>query len=238
MKPKNGFVYAITFKNKTKIGRSINPDKRVNAVLSQCGVSRNECEIYIVETGDYYKCEVNSHALLSRFRGVGEWFYVDHANAINAINRNVKPLIKINDMDIDYLERFKSMFSQARHEDDEKIESHMRFYGCVPYTDGSKYFTILPTYEKTDESECIFDYVFKFIHGFISFQIEHDEHACWDFNGIFNSLDARSLGDIAVMEKIVANAVSDGINAGLEYKDIFQLAKNRCKLALPAIGFK
>lgn len=53
-----------------------------------------------------------------------------------------------------------------------------------------------------------------------------------------DSLDARSLGDIAVMEKIVANAVSDGINAGLEYKDIFQLAKNRCKLALPAIGFK
>jgi hypothetical protein len=53
-----------------------------------------------------------------------------------------------------------------------------------------------------------------------------------------DSLDARSLGDIAVMEKIVANAVSDGINADLEYKDIFQLAKNRCKLALPAIGVK
>jgi phage regulator Rha-like protein len=53
-----------------------------------------------------------------------------------------------------------------------------------------------------------------------------------------DKLDARTLGDIAVMEKIVANAVSDGINAGLEYKDIFQLAKNRCKLALPAIGVK
>ena len=53
-----------------------------------------------------------------------------------------------------------------------------------------------------------------------------------------DSLDTRSLGDIAVMEKIVANAVSDGINAGLEYKDVFQLAKNRCKLALPAIGVK
>ncbi len=238
MQPKNGFVYAITFKDKTKIGRSINPDKRVNAVLSQCGISRNECEIYIVETGDYYKCEVNSHALLSRFRCVGEWFSVDHVNAINAINRNVKPLIKINDIDIDYLERFKSMFNQARHEDDEKIESHMRFYGCVPCFDGGKYFTILPTHEKTDESESLFDYVFKFIYGFIVFQIEHDEVSRWEFDGIFNSLDARSLGDIAVMEKIVANAVSDGINAGLEYKDIFQLAKNRCKLALPAIGLK
>jgi hypothetical protein len=142
-------------------------------------------------------------------------------------------------MDIDYLERFKSMFSQARHEDDEKIESHMRFYGCVPYTDGSKYFTILPTYEKTDESECIFDYIFKFIHETLLFLIEHDEPATWDLFGIFNSIkDARSLGDIAVMEKIVANAVSDGINAGLEYKDVFQLAKNRCRLALPAIGIK
>ena len=53
-----------------------------------------------------------------------------------------------------------------------------------------------------------------------------------------DTLDARSLGDIAVMEKIVANAVSDGINAELEYKDVFQLAKNRCRLALPAIGIK
>ena len=236
MQPKNGFVYAITFKDKTKIGRSINPDKRVNAVLSQCGISRNECEIYIVETGDYYKCEVNSHALLSRFRCVGEWFSVDHVNAIKAINRNVKPLIKINDIDIDYLERFKSMFNQARHEDDEKIESHMRFYGCVPWFDGGKYFTILPTYEKTDESESLFDYVFKFIYGFIVFQIEHDEVPRWEFDGIFNSLDARTLGDIAVMEKIVSNAVSDGINAGLDYKEIFQLAKNRCKIAIPAIG--
>ena len=51
-----------------------------------------------------------------------------------------------------------------------------------------------------------------------------------------DNLDARTLGDIAVMEKIVSNAVSDGINAGLDYKEIFQLAKNRCKIAIPAIG--
>ena len=51
-------------------------------------------------------------------------------------------------------------------------------------------------------------------------------------------LDARTLGDIAVMEKIVANAVSDGINAGMDYKDIYKLAKSRCALAVPAIGLK
>lgn len=55
-------------------------------------------------------------------------------------------------------------------------------------------------------------------------------------SGTRDNLDARTLGDIAVMEKIVSNAVSDGINAGLDYKDIFQLAKNRCKIAIPAIG--
>ena len=53
-----------------------------------------------------------------------------------------------------------------------------------------------------------------------------------------DELDARTLGDIAVMEKIIANAVSDGINAGMEYKDVYKLAKNRCLLAVPAIGLK
>ena len=53
-----------------------------------------------------------------------------------------------------------------------------------------------------------------------------------------DKLDARTLGDIAVMEKIVANAVSDGINAGMDYKDIYKLAKSRCALAVPAIGLK
>ena len=54
----------------------------------------------------------------------------------------------------------------------------------------------------------------------------------------FSIKDARTLGDIAVMEKIVANAVSDGINAGMDYKDIYKLAKSRCELAVPAIGLK
>lgn len=51
-----------------------------------------------------------------------------------------------------------------------------------------------------------------------------------------DKLDTRTLEDISVMEKIVANAISDGINADMPYKDIYQLAKNRCKLAVPALG--
>ncbi len=51
-----------------------------------------------------------------------------------------------------------------------------------------------------------------------------------------NILPTRLLEDIAVMERIVSIAISDGLNAGLHYKDIFQLAKRRCTLALPSIG--
>lgn len=53
-----------------------------------------------------------------------------------------------------------------------------------------------------------------------------------------SNLDARTLTDIGVMEKIVANAISDGISSDLPYKDIYQLAKNRCKVALPALGIE
>ena len=43
-----------------------------------------------------------------------------------------------------------------------------------------------------------------------------------------DSLDVKSLNEIKVLETIVSNAVSDGINAGMNYKDIYKLAKNRC----------
>lgn len=54
--------------------------------------------------------------------------------------------------------------------------------------------------------------------------------------GMRDCLDERSLGDISIMERIVANAISDGINAAMPYKDVFKLAKNRCAMALPSIG--
>lgn len=53
-----------------------------------------------------------------------------------------------------------------------------------------------------------------------------------------DDLDHRKLSDISVLEKIVSNAVSDGISAGLPYKDIYRLAEIRCKIAIPAIGTK
>lgn len=55
-------------------------------------------------------------------------------------------------------------------------------------------------------------------------------------SGQRDSLDARKLNDIAILERIVANAISDGISAGMDYKDVYQLAKARCSMVLPAIG--
>lgn len=55
-------------------------------------------------------------------------------------------------------------------------------------------------------------------------------------SGQRDHLDARKLNDVAILERIVANAISDGIAAGMDYKDVFQLAKARCSMVLPAIG--
>lgn len=43
-----------------------------------------------------------------------------------------------------------------------------------------------------------------------------------------DSLDIKSLNEIKVLETIVSNAVSDGVNAKMNYKDIYKLAKTRC----------
>lgn len=47
-------------------------------------------------------------------------------------------------------------------------------------------------------------------------------------SGQRDNLDAKTLNEIKVLETIVSNSVSDGINADMHYKDIYQLAKNRC----------
>ena len=55
-------------------------------------------------------------------------------------------------------------------------------------------------------------------------------------SGQRDSLDARQLNDVAILERIVANAISDGISAKMYYKEVYQLAKARCSMVLPAIG--
>ena len=47
-------------------------------------------------------------------------------------------------------------------------------------------------------------------------------------SGQRDNLDIKSLNEIKVLETIVSNAVSDGVNAKMNYKDIYKLAKTRC----------
>ena len=42
-----------------------------------------------------------------------------------------------------------------------------------------------------------------------------------------DNLDARKLNEIKIAETMVQIAISDGINAGLNYKDIYKLCKDR-----------
>lgn len=42
-----------------------------------------------------------------------------------------------------------------------------------------------------------------------------------------NNLDARKLDEIKIAETMVKIAISDGLNAGLDYKDIYKLCKER-----------
>ncbi len=42
-----------------------------------------------------------------------------------------------------------------------------------------------------------------------------------------DNLDARKLDEIKIAETMVKIAISDGLNAGLDYKDIYKLCKER-----------
>lgn len=232
MHAKNGFVYAVTYNGLTKIGRAKDPEKRTRAVVSQAGLNMQDCEITKIETGDYYKCETNTHKSLKESRKVGEWFSVSHAVAVSEINKNKTDLQqKTNEKDID----IRSLFVDPSSKFSQSILDHLFYFGTCPINDTNCYYTLLPTFERTCESKSKFDYVINEIFGYVNAQIELGEPPIWDLHGYFSIL---ADGDIAVMEKIIANAVSDGINAGMEYKDVYKLAKNRCLLAVPAIGLK
>lgn len=49
------------------------------------------------------------------------------------------------------------------------------------------------------------------------------------------ALDVNQLKQIAILESVVDIAIRDGVKAELPYKDIYQLAKERASMVLPAI---
>jgi len=50
-----------------------------------------------------------------------------------------------------------------------------------------------------------------------------------------DNLPEKTLTEISIIENIVRLTIHDGINADMPYKDIFQLAKERCKLISSSI---
>jgi phage regulator Rha-like protein len=55
-------------------------------------------------------------------------------------------------------------------------------------------------------------------------------------SGQRDNLSASELKQVAVVESIVDLAIRDGLKAEMPYKDIYQLAKARAALVVPAIG--
>lgn len=55
-------------------------------------------------------------------------------------------------------------------------------------------------------------------------------------SGQRDNLSASELKQVAVVESIVDLAIRDGLKAEMPYKDIYQLAKTRAALVVPAIG--
>ena len=231
MYAKNGFVYAITHNGLTKIGRAKDPEKRTRAVISQAGLNIQDCEITKIETGDYYKCETNTHKSFKKSRTIGEWFSISHATAVSEINKNKTALQqKTNEKDID----IRSLFVDPSNKFSPLVLDHLSYFGMCPINDGNYYYTLLPTFELIAKNRSKMDYVIDVMLGYTQAQIELGELPAWDLDGYFSILHD---GDISVMEKIVSNAVSDGINAGMDYKDIYKLAKNRCEMTIPCLGY-
>lgn len=241
----NGYVYAITAGNKTKIGQSKSPERRIAAIITQAGLLRGDCEVSIIEVGNPSECEKKSHKSLRDRRFSGEWFLVDHESALDAINGGASKPIHTTPRPIGMVKFIQERADRSVAELVQKEKnllcttsaerSHMRFHGLLPLYDSGEFCTLLPTGEKINRSGCALAYVFEVIWCQAQFNIEHGEPLCWDFDGFFSTIEPQ-LNDIAILERIVANAISDGISAGMDYKDVYQLAKARCSMVLPAIG--
>lgn len=56
--------------------------------------------------------------------------------------------------------------------------------------------------------------------------------------GSRDSLDASKLKQVAIIESVVDLAIRDGLKAEMNYKDIYQLAKNRAALVVPVLSLQ
>ena len=81
-----GYVYVIENENhKVKIGRSINPEKRIACIQGQSGYKI--INVYITpKLHQYDKFELFLHDVFSDNRDIGEWFNIGHHDVVNYIS--------------------------------------------------------------------------------------------------------------------------------------------------------
>jgi len=123
-----GFVYAIETKNGVKVGRTINPYRRIKTIISQSNVPVTR--IYLTDKiSNSNKVEISTHKVLSNYRELGEWFNCSIECAVDAINtiersyyapaENKESMIKaIHDMVIpkDWYEKFLCKLDKPKYQ--------------------------------------------------------------------------------------------------------------------------
>lgn len=107
----NGYVYAITGNGMVKVGKSIQPKKRINGILTSSGVNPNESERAVFHTGEHSLVEsVVLSELRCKFNNPsGEWFKCELVDAVEVIKKHLLPLEVKNDDEIHAHEMTKAL---------------------------------------------------------------------------------------------------------------------------------
>ncbi|APC78911.1 TPA: GIY-YIG nuclease family protein [Clostridium botulinum] len=83
----NGYVYIIERRDKSiKIGKSINPESRVETLETQGGfIATNK--FFSQECSNYSEIESKMHEIFNKYRTIGEWFNVDFDVAVQTLKQ-------------------------------------------------------------------------------------------------------------------------------------------------------
>lgn len=90
---KKGYVYAVQDESgMIKIGRSINPETRINCIRTQSG--KNISQVYISPSCTNYEAKERAlHKKFAQYRQSGEWFNVAMCDVVTAIKESFAEII-------------------------------------------------------------------------------------------------------------------------------------------------
>lgn len=89
-KRKQGYLYCVSTPIGTKIGRSINPEKRIKCIITQSGLNSDKVKTYISTSTEHYaSLEVTLFRSIKEKRLNGEWFDIGFNDAKFKIQSSV-----------------------------------------------------------------------------------------------------------------------------------------------------